>query len=348
MPPIAPLPHHVPGQIARYLSDDLMTHPVCRYDAAGALAALQSDRDVLAIDIGGDKIRVATYRLGSGAMERRDERVHRATGGGGYLAFLEEIAEDATDRNLLVGISTATRMNGSVIARTVNLPIFFEELTARYGADYERLFPGRSFVANDTVMGICGAATRLAMRGDTARDVALFVCGSGLGASVIADGVATHVEAAHVPLDPALNPLGQARACGVEGREFVCLDRVVAGRAGIEDIYRQRTGEAKDGVALGRLWEAGAPLATVLYETSARALAHAIAGITQRYGFRDDSVVVLHGGMFELARYREAVEQALAGIPHSGFRTAYSRNLTDNACLDGAAVMAVSETGGER
>ncbi len=336
------LPRYVPAQVACYQGDLLMTHDVCRFDPERALAALQPDREVLAIDIGGDKIRVATCRLGNGGMARRNERVHRAAGGAGYLAFLEIIAAEAIEKDLNVGISTATKMNGSVIARTVNLPVFFNELSARYSANYERLFPGRSFVANDTVMGICGAATRLAMCGQGARDVAFFVCGSGLGASVIADGVATHVEAAHMPLDPALNPLGQTRACGVEGREFVCLDRVVAGRAGIEDIYRQRTGEARDGVALGALYAAGDPLATVLYETSALALAHAISGVTERYGFGDDSAVVLHGGMFELARYREAVGRALAGVPHAGFQVVYSRDLSDNACLDGAAMMAVS------
>ncbi|HEV2072197.1 MAG TPA: hypothetical protein VGR29_01030, partial [Thermomicrobiales bacterium] len=53
--------HHVPEQIVRYQGDQLILQPVCRFDPAEAVGALQRCQRVLAIDIGGDKIRSAHY-----------------------------------------------------------------------------------------------------------------------------------------------------------------------------------------------------------------------------------------------------------------------------------------------
>lgn len=337
-----PLPIYVPEQVAHFLGDLLLTHPTLRFDPARAAAALAMPREALAVDIGGDKIRRARYAAGDGRLERRDEQVHRARAGAGYLAVLEAVAAEARASGLPVGISSATKMNGSVIARTVNLPVFLDAFRQRYDADYANLLGPDVAVANDTVSGACAAATLLARRGEPARDVAFFICGSGLGAAVITGGEAIHVEAAHVPIEPALNPLGQRTPCGVEGRAFPCLDRIVPARAGIEDLYRQRTGEALDGIAIAALYDAGDPLATTLFETSAVALAHAIAGVTQRYGFGPDAAVVLHGGMFEVARYRDAVLRALEALPIPTPRVTFARELTDNTCLDGAAILALT------
>lgn len=338
------LPRRVPEQIALYLSDHLLTQDVCQFDPEGAVATLQESRDVLAIDIGGDKLRSATYSIRNGELTKTSEDILRSRKGAGYLAFLERLAEYAIARDLRVGISSATKLDGSVITRTVNLPVFFEDFRHTYDADYENLFPGRSFVANDTVMGICGASTHLALQGTPPRDVAFFICASGLGASVIKDRTAIHVEAGHVPLLDPLNPLGQTTPCGVDGREYVCLERVTAARAGIEALWLQRTGVARDGVTLGRMYEAGDDLATLLYETSAFALAHAVAGVMERYAFAgsNQSAVVFHGGNFEIGTYREAVRRYLGRMPRAQPRVVFSRDLSDNTCLDGAAILAAS------
>jgi predicted NBD/HSP70 family sugar kinase len=338
------LPRYVPEQIALYQTAHLLTHEVCRFDPVRAASGLQVEREVMAIDIGGDKIRSAIYRAGKGTLTKLDERIFRSRKGTGYLPFLERLAAEAAERDLRVGIASATKMEGSRITRTVNLPVFFEEMRQGYDADYARLFPGRAFAANDTIMGICGASTLLVLRGIGASHVAFVICASGVGASVIADGMAIHVEAAHVPIVPSLNPLGQTTPCGVEGRQYVCVERVAAARAGIEDIYRQQTGEAKDGVELGKLYEAGDALATLLYETSALALAHAIAGVMHRYAFPEGegSVIVLHGGNFEIPRYREAIQCHLAEIPRARCHPVFSRDLSPNVCLDGAAITALT------
>lgn len=342
MPHPTALPAHVPEQVAAYQTGELITQPVCRFDPA-AVAALRDGRKAIAIDIGGDKIRSARYSVRDGALVREDERVTRSRGGTGYLGILEALAREAERDDLPAGISSATKMDGSVIARTVNLPVLRDEMQARYGGDYATVFPGRSFVANDTVAGICGAAAVLAQRGVPVDHVGFIICASGMGGSVIADNVATHVEVAHVPLADALNPLGQTTPCGVEGRAYVCVERVAAARAGIEDLWRQRTGEALDGRELGRRFEAGDKLATTLYETSALAVAHAIVGLAARYAFpAGEGVIVLHGGNFEIARYREAVQRRLAGIPGHHPRLVFSRDLSANTCLDGAAILGLT------
>lgn len=336
------LPRHVPGQVALYQGDHLLMHDVCRFDPVQAVDTLQEQREVMAVDIGGDKIRRATYSIRNGEVTRIDEDILQSKKGAGYLAFLERLAEEAIARDLRVGISSATKLDGSVITRTVNLPVFHEEIRQRYDADYENLFPGRSFVANDTITGICGSSTRLALQGIEARDVCFFICASGLGASVIKDGTAIHVEAGHVPLVDSLNPLRQTTPCGVEGKDYVCVERVTAARAGIEDLYLRRTGVARDGIALGRMYEEGDALSTVLYETSALALAHATVGVVERYGFAGskESVVVFHGGNFEIATYRNAVKRHIECLPCRQPQVVFSRDLSDNVCLDGAAILA--------
>ncbi len=338
----APLPDHVPEQIALYQSAHLLAHDVCRFVPAQAAGQLQQARDVMAIDIGGDKIRRAIYSLRDGRLLKQDEEIFQSRKGVGYLAFLERLAEEAIARDLRVGISSATKMDGNIITRTVNLPVFFEEFGQQYNADYENLFPGRSFVANDTIMGICGASTLLAFQGMDVREVVFFISASGLGASVLKDESAIHVEAGHVPLVESLNPLGQTTPCGVEGRDYVCVERVSAARAGIEDLYLQQTGVARDGITLGRLYEGADRLATLLYETSALAVAHATVGIMERYAFSDANkgVVVFHGGNFEIEKYRDAVRRHLDRLPCSHPRVVFSRDLSGNVCLDGAAITA--------
>ncbi len=343
IPTIESLPDHVPEQIALYQGDHLLTHPAFPFDPSQVARAMAERQRVVAVDIGGDKIRRATYSVERGVLTKGPEDVLQARGGEGYLAFLERLAAEAAESGIPVGISSATRLEGTVISRTVNLPVFFQEFSHAYGADYARLFPGRSFVANDTVAGICGASTLLALKENAFRDIAFFICGSGLGASVISNGIAIHVEAAHVPLADALNPLGQVWHCNVEGKDYVCLERVTAARAGIEDLYQRRTGVAADGVVLGAMYERGDPLPTLLYETSALALAHATAGVIERYGFEaaPHGAVVYHGGNFELTAYRRAIAARLARIPGPQPQVIFSRDLSPNVCLDGAAVLAV-------
>lgn len=337
------LPTYVPEQVTLYQTDHLLTQAVCRFEPALAMANLHTVQDVMAIDIGGDKLRSAIYAIGNGAFIKREASFVLSKGGAGYLSILERLAAKASTNDLRVGISSATKLDGSVITRTVNLPILLDEFRRRYGADFGHLFPGRSFVANDTITGVCGASTRLALQGEAARELTFVICASGLGASVIKDGTAIHVEAGHVPLVDALNPLGQTTPCGVAGKDYVCVERVTAARAGIEDLYRQKTGVAKDGIVLGKMYADGDALATVLYETSAMALAHATVGVLERYASAEPEQrsVVFHGGNFEVEKYRAAVRRDLSRLPRAPARVIFSRDLSENVCLDGAAVLAV-------
>jgi predicted NBD/HSP70 family sugar kinase len=327
-------------QIAIYQTDHLLSAYVCAFSPQDALEKMQEPYEVLALDIGGDKLRRAQYTIEHGSLYKTDEQIFPSSKGKGYLAILEKIAEEANARKMAVGISTATKMDGSVITRTTNLDDFFAEFLDKYGADYAVLFPDRSFVANDTITGLCGSSTLLTSQGRDIAESLFVISASGLGAAVLKDDQTTHVEIAHVPVIPELNPLGQERHCHIEGKAYVCVERVAAARAGIEDLYFQQTGEKKDGVEIGALYEQGDCLATTLYDTSALLVAHATEGLRQRYHFSDSGVVIFHGGNFEIGKYRQEVLRDMSAFSVSAEQIIFSRDLSNNVCLDGAAILA--------
>jgi len=346
MEPEQRLPSYVPEQVALFQTNHLRRHDTLAFDPAQAALSMAAWSGVIAVDIGGDKIRTARSTFQGGSITHRDLRTLQANGGAGYLAVLQAQAAIAAETGFRIGVSSATKMVGSRIERTTNLPVFFDDMARAVGGDYARILPGKVDVVNDTIAGIIGSGTRLALEGLAVTDIAFVICGSGLGAAVIKNGRAVHVEAGHVPLVAALNPLGQATLCNLDGNDFVCLERVTAARAGIEDLYTRLTGDSATGMDLAGRWLQGERLPSVLYETSALALAHAVVGIAERYAFRQDGtgVVVLHGGNFEIARYRDAVLRNLAAMPNSKVRIVFSRDLGDNVCLDGAAVLAGQAT----
>ena len=130
------------------------------------------------MDIGGDKIRSARYTVHNGELSIGDEQVMQSRGGAGYLDFLERLARDAEQEDLQVGISSATKLDGSVIARTVNLPILRDEMRHRYGGDYARIFPGRSFVQRHRRRYL--RAAKGWRRGELVEH-AVIICASGMG-----------------------------------------------------------------------------------------------------------------------------------------------------------------------
>jgi predicted NBD/HSP70 family sugar kinase len=330
-----------PGQIAIYQTDHLLSAYVCAFSPQDALEKMQEPYEVLALDIGGDKLRRAQYTIEHGSLYQTDEQIFSSSKGKGYLAILENIAKEAAARHMAVGISSATKMEGTIVTRTTNLDVFFAEFLENYGADYAVLFPERSFVANDTITGLCGSSTLLASQGRDIAESLFVISASGLGAAVLKDDQMTHVEIAHVPVIPELNPLGQERHCHIEGKAYVCVERVAAARAGIEDLYFQQTSEKKDGVEISALYEQGNGLATTLYDTSALLVAHATEGLRQRYHFSDSGVVIFHGGNFEISKYRQEVLRDMSAFSVSAEQIVFSRDLSQNVCLDGAAILAM-------
>jgi predicted NBD/HSP70 family sugar kinase len=338
------LPNYVPEQVAQFQENELLSHRICSFNPNDAARKLQDPAEVIAVDIGGDKIRQAKYTIRDGQVVRGEEDIFTAKGGQGYLGYLETIAEEAISAGLRVGISSAGRIEGSVLTRTTNLPMFFEDFKAAYSADYSVLFEGNSFVSNDTITGICGASTLQVLGGQTVESMHFVISASGIGSSLLRDNELSHVEIGHVPVVEEFNPLHQTTPCGVEGREYVCLERIAPARAGIEEIYQQHTGERKNGIELAKLYNGGDELAAVLYETSAKLVAHAVLGVARRYDIVDSShhTVVFHGGNFEVDKYRDAVAKGLHELPWQEPQVIYSRDLSQNICLDGAAIAAVT------
>nr|MBA2469126.1 hypothetical protein [Chloroflexia bacterium] len=72
------------------------------------------------------------------------------------------------------------------------------------------------------------------------------------------------------------------------------------------------------------------------------ALAHATAGVMIRYGFADSdrTVAVFHGGNFEIEKYRDEVKRNMARLTRPRSQVVFTRDLSENVCLDGAAILA--------
>jgi hypothetical protein len=114
-----------PEQIAIYQTEHLLTADVCAFSPQRAAEKLQEPYEVLALDIGGDKLRRAQYKIEDGSLYKTDEQIFPSKQGKGYLAILEKIAEEVTTHQMAVGISSATKMDGSIITRKTNLDEFF-------------------------------------------------------------------------------------------------------------------------------------------------------------------------------------------------------------------------------
>jgi N-acetylglucosamine kinase-like BadF-type ATPase len=93
-------------------------------------------------------------------------------------------------------------------------------------------------------------------------------------------------------------------------------------------------------VAISALYEQGDRLATTLYDTSAVLVAHATEGLRQRYHFSDSGVVIFHGGNFQIGKYRQEVLRDLSVFSGSSEHIIFSRDFSNNVCLDGAAILA--------
>ncbi len=52
-------------------------------------------------------------------------------------------------------------------------------------------------------------------------------------------------------------------------------------------------------------------------------------------------MAIFHGGNFEIEKYRDAVKRNLARLTYPQSWVVFCRDLSDNVCLDGAAILAV-------
>ena len=343
------VPPLLPEQVRRFALQPLGARSTRSFDPKAILSALRAsaETNVVAVDMGGDKLTMADYGVRNGLLVQTTAAlVQRGDGGSRYVEVLEELADRARRETLPVGISFAGPTDGTRLLGGPNLPILIDELDDRYGGDFANLFPVVT-VANDAEAGIMASALEAAKRYPEMRNVVYVINGSGLGGAVLTKGTIFAAEPGHIPIEARLNPFNQRKACGTLGATYVCLEAVAASKAGIEDIWFQRKGERRSGREIAAMYLVADQLALDLYDNSALVTAHAIKGMAQAFellGDLDRTIVVGHGGIFHVPGYGERVcrilEQDLSHAP----RMLFTRDFSANTCLDGAAVAAMTST----
>lgn len=168
--------------------------------------------------------------------------------------------------------------------------------------------------------------------------------GSGLGGAVLKENAIFTSEPGHVEVEARLNPFSQGKACGMFGGNHVCVEVVAAGKAGIEDLWLQQKGERLSGRDIAARYLDGDHIAGDLYDNSALVTAHVIKGIAKAFSFPKDfsrTIVVGHGGTFKVPGYGDRLRSILAAnLPYVPTML-FTKDFSNNACLDGAAIAAL-------
>jgi predicted NBD/HSP70 family sugar kinase len=338
-------------QLRRFTIESLQVRPVRFFSARDVLDAMRAGDagdaggpgSVIAVDIGGDKLTASVFSVCGRDLRRTEDLIARhGNGGAGYLDALREVSEIARRREMPVGISFAGPTEGTRLLAGPNLPVFMREFDAAFGGDFASLFPVVE-LANDAEAGLMAGAVEALRRYPDAQDVIYLINGSGLGGAVLTGDTLYAAEPGHVPVADALNPFGRRKECGMGGAAYTCVEAVAASRAGIEDTWRQHTGQALTGQEISARYIGGDPLAFGLYDNSAHVLAHAVIGMAEAFGLLSDPghrrlVVVGHGGIFNVPGYGVHLCQILKDALNSDPQVIFTRDFSGNTCLEGAAV----------
>lgn len=333
-------------QVEAFTLDALRAKPTRSFDLRAAIHSLSagSDKTAIAVDIGGDKLAVATYAVRNGLLVQSTKAlVRRGERGSGYLDMLEEAAGIARRDMLPIGVSYAGPTNGTKIVAGPNVSTFIAEFQDRYGADFANLIPWIT-VANDAEAGIMAGAVEATTRYPGVQNVIYIINGSGLGGAVLKENRIFATEPGHIPIQASLNLFDQRRPCGVFGATYVCLEGVAASKAGLEEIWFRQTGERRSGVEIAAEYLSGDQMAMNLYDNSALVIAHVIKGMATAFNLVDKSeevVVVGHGGTFHVPGYSERVRAILQKNLSCEPSMIFTKDFSANACLDGAAIAAI-------
>ncbi len=336
----------LPDQLRHFTRESVRGERVRPFDPHSLLADLLANEGekVIAVDIGGDKLSAAWFAARGGRVSLAANLLMRqGDGGAGYLTALTQLAELARRAGAQVGISFAGPVTGTRLLAAPNLPEFSAEFHTAFDGDFARLFPGVQ-LANDAVAGLMAGALESVRRYPDTRDVLYVINGSGLGGAVLSGQSIYATEPGHVPVVIGLNPFGQRKACGLDGASYPCVEAVGASKAGVEDIWRQQTGLRLSGREISARYQAGDELARDLYENSAQATAHVVAGLAAAFDLAAATgrlTVVGHGGIFYVPDYADRLVDTLSQEFHQP-RFLITRDFSANTCLEGAAVAALS------
>jgi predicted NBD/HSP70 family sugar kinase len=339
------MPDLIDSQIARFTRASLHATRARSFDPQATLHALKttSDTHVMAVDIGGYKVIADHYAIRHGTLYREGRPlIKERTSGAGYIDVLEKAATLAHTNLLPTGVSYAGPIEGSRVLAGMNVPVFIQDLQSRYHGDFANL-DSQIILLNDAEAGAIAASVEAVRRYPTTKNVLYVINGSGIGGAVLTHNVIYATEAGHIQVEDSLNNFNQSTPCGMFGAAYVCLERVAASKAGIEDIWYQQREERLSGQEIAAAYLAGDELALDLYENSALITAHIVKGMAAAFGLLeewDDTVVVGHGGTFQVPGYSERVRSILERDLSSQARMLFTKDFSLNTCLDGAAIAA--------
>lgn len=333
-------------QLSYFSIENLHQQTVGKFDLLKAEEKLRNSDEKMAhaVDMGGDKIVAQIFQATNGRMSAIGEIMSsKSTGGKGYLSFLEEVADQALKKNIPVGISVAGPIDGTVLREGPNLSVFTEEFMAMYQSDFAKLF-SHPTVDNDAVAGLKAGAIEAIHHFPNVKNVLYVISGSGFGAALLKDNEILALEPGHIAITDDMNIHKIEEVCGVFGNDKPCIEKVASGKAGIESQYERISGIHKSGPTISDLARKGDELALELYDNSARAVSHVVRAISGLYGLLDESnltAFVFHGGVFNVPGYSPRLEQYLERDLHAKLNVLYTKNMGNNACLEGAAIAAI-------
>lgn len=339
-------------QINRFSFESVHAKSAGTFDIEKAAGALKEEIDskVLGIDIGGDKLLAQSYAVTSDGL-LSDESYYekqKDRDGKGYLTALEKAASYANEQNIPAGISIGLPLDGTKPPQDSDkLPVLVNGLKSKYDDDFSKLPFEKLACLNDAPAGlICGALhANLTFAGvDT---IIYLINGGGIGAAVLKDNEIIATEAGHVEVVAELNKYQAKSECGLFGAKYVCLESVASNKMGIEQIWKQETGNLINALEIERRFTANQPdgeFALELYDYSAFIAAHIVKGLAKTFGIdlNDPSVAIVgHGGAFKFPNYGNRIAQILE---KNGEKTKIilTKDFSDNACAEGAAIAALT------
>lgn len=299
-----------------------------------------------AVDMGGDKIVAQIFEASNGRMSAVSEMMTAmGNSGKGYLSFLEEVARQALEKSIPVGLSVAGPLEGTVLHTGPNLAIFAEEFESIYNSDFAKLFQNPS-VDNDAVAGLKAASIESLLRFPNIKNVIYIISGSGFGGAILKDGNIYAIEPGHIAITDDLNIFNRTDECGVFGNDRPCIEKIASGKAGIEGTYHIVTGIKKSGHTISDLARKGDETALKLYDNSARSISIVVKALGEVYQLFEDkasTALVFHGGVFQVPGYTTRLEQYLARDVADDLQILYTKTMGNNACLEGAAIASLTK-----
>ena len=320
------------------------------------------------VDIGGDKIATDIREYGKddkfSVVVTKEPK--KSKEGADYVAHAEEAAGMFRENGVkAIGTSFAGPIEGTKPIVATNIPILQKELDEKYQGDLANIFisSGDEVVAgdNDAISGLMAATIEAYRKNPKLKRVIYLIHGGGLGGAVWEDGQMIAAEPGHVPVIDEMNPFEIDEPCGQKtspNKDKTCVEKVGSSGQGVEKTFEKITSKKLSGIEISKIHqnsngeysEEESKLATAIYDTAARIVATGALGLDQARGSVEDdakrldpetTAVVIHGGLMKTPGVPERVEQILE--KHLGYKPnlLYTKDFSDNACSDGAAIRAL-------